>query len=43
VSQCDLLFYNRKLKRLVVVELKHGSFKPEYKGYGKPDVMKRAA
>jgi predicted nuclease of restriction endonuclease-like (RecB) superfamily len=28
----DLLFYNRKLKRLVVVELKHGSFKPEYKG-----------
>ena len=30
----DLLFYNRKLKRLVVVELKQGSFKPEYKGYG---------
>ena len=28
----DLLFYNRKLKRLIVVELKHGSFKPEYKG-----------
>jgi predicted nuclease of restriction endonuclease-like (RecB) superfamily len=28
----DLLFYNRKLKRLVVVELKQGSFKPEYKG-----------
>ena len=28
----DLLFYNRKLKRLVVVvELKQGSFKPEYK------------
>jgi hypothetical protein len=25
-------FYNRKLKRLVVVELKQGSFKPEYKG-----------
>ena len=25
----DLLFYNRKLKRLVVVELKQGSFKPE--------------
>jgi predicted nuclease of restriction endonuclease-like (RecB) superfamily len=39
----DLLFYNRKLKRLVVVELKQGSFKPEYKGYGKPDVMKSAA
>lgn len=28
----DLLFYNRKLRRLVVVELKEGSFKPEYKG-----------
>jgi predicted nuclease of restriction endonuclease-like (RecB) superfamily len=39
----DLLFYNRKLKRLVVVELKQGAFKPEYKGYGKPDVMKSAA
>lgn len=28
----DLLFYNRKLKRLVVIELKQGNFKPEYKG-----------
>lgn len=28
----DLLFYNRKLRRLVVVELKQGNFKPEYKG-----------
>lgn len=28
----DLLFYNRKLKRLVAVELKLGEFKPEYKG-----------
>jgi hypothetical protein len=28
----DLVFYNRKLKRLVVVELKQGSFRPEYKG-----------
>ena len=28
----DLLFYNRKLRRLVVLELKQGSFKPEYKG-----------
>ena len=28
----DLLFHNRKLKRLVVVELKQGAFKPEYKG-----------
>src|SRR6195952_3637121 len=28
----DLLFYNRKLKRLVALELKQGSFKAEYKG-----------
>jgi RecB family endonuclease NucS len=28
----DLLFYHRKLKRLVVVELKIGKFKPAYKG-----------
>lgn len=28
----DLLFYNRRLKRLVVVELKQDSFKPEHKG-----------
>lgn len=28
----DLLFYNRKLRRLVVVELKLGRFKPEFKG-----------
>lgn len=28
----DLLFYNRKLRRLVVIDLKVGSFKPEYKG-----------
>jgi predicted nuclease of restriction endonuclease-like (RecB) superfamily len=28
----DLLFYNRKLKRLIIVELNQGSFKPEYKG-----------
>jgi len=28
----DLLFYNRKLKRLVVVELKLGKFKASYKG-----------
>lgn len=28
----DLLFYHRKLRRLVVVELKLGEFKPEYKG-----------
>ena len=28
----DLLFYNRRLKRLVALQLKHGTFKPEYKG-----------
>ena len=28
----DLLFYNRKLKRLVAIEFKQGSFKAEYKG-----------
>lgn len=28
----DLLFYNRKLRRLVVVELKLGEFRAEYKG-----------
>jgi len=28
----DLLFYNRKLKRLVAIDLKLGSFKPENKG-----------
>ena len=29
----DLLFYNRKLKRLVAIDLKQGSFKVEYKGH----------
>lgn len=28
----DLLFYHRKLRRLVVIELKLGEFKPEHKG-----------
>jgi predicted nuclease of restriction endonuclease-like (RecB) superfamily len=28
----DLLFYNRKLRRLVVIELKLGEFRAEYKG-----------
>jgi predicted nuclease of restriction endonuclease-like (RecB) superfamily len=28
----DLLFFHRKLKRLVVIELKIGDFKPSYKG-----------
>ena len=27
-----MLFYNRKLKRLIAVELKLGDFKAEYKG-----------
>ena len=28
----DLLFFNRKLRRLVAIDLKVGRFKPEYKG-----------
>ncbi len=28
----DLLFYHRKLRRLVAIDLKIGKFKPEYKG-----------
>ncbi|MCP4696905.1 MAG: DUF1016 domain-containing protein [Gammaproteobacteria bacterium] len=28
----DLLFYNRKLRRLVAIDLKLGDFQPEYKG-----------
>jgi len=28
----DLLFYHRKLRRLVAIELKLGPFKPEHKG-----------
>lgn len=28
----DLLFYNRRIKRLVAIELKLGKFKPQYKG-----------
>ena len=28
----DLLFYHRKLRRLVMIELKIGDFMPEYKG-----------
>jgi RecB family endonuclease NucS len=28
----DLLFYHRKLRRLVLIELKSGEFKPEHKG-----------
>jgi predicted nuclease of restriction endonuclease-like (RecB) superfamily len=39
----DLRFYNRKLKRLVALQLKQGSFTPGYKDYAEPDVMKSAA
>ncbi|WP_163069207.1 PDDEXK nuclease domain-containing protein, partial [Acinetobacter baumannii] len=28
----DLLFYNRRLRRLIAIELKIGEFKPAYKG-----------
>lgn len=28
----DMLFYHRKLKRLVAIDLKLGKFKPQYKG-----------
>jgi predicted nuclease of restriction endonuclease-like (RecB) superfamily len=39
----DLLFYHRRLARLIAVDLKLGPFEAAYKGYGKPDVMERAA
>ena len=39
----DLLFYHLRLHAYIVIELKTGRFKPEWAGYGKPDVMKRAA
>ena len=39
----DLLFYHVRLHSYFVIELKIGAFKPEYAGYGKPDVMKGAA
>ena len=39
----DLLFFHRKLRRLVAIELKLGKFKPQYKGYGKLNVMKSIA
>ena len=29
----DLVFYNRKLRRLLAIDLKVGAFKPEYKGW----------
>jgi predicted nuclease of restriction endonuclease-like (RecB) superfamily len=39
----DLLFYHVRLHCYFVIELKTGKFKPEWAGYGKPDVMKSAA
>ncbi len=39
----DLLFYHLRLRAFVIIELKARAFKPEYTGYGKPDVMKSAA
>jgi predicted nuclease of restriction endonuclease-like (RecB) superfamily len=39
----DLLFYHVRLHAFFVVELKLGASKPEYAGYGKPDVMESAA
>jgi hypothetical protein len=39
----DLLFYHLRLHCYFVIELKSGKFKPEWAGYGKPDVMKSAA
>jgi predicted nuclease of restriction endonuclease-like (RecB) superfamily len=37
----DLLFYNRKLRRLVAVELKVGEFKAAYKGNGALSALAR--
>jgi predicted nuclease of restriction endonuclease-like (RecB) superfamily len=39
----DLLLFHRRLRSLIAIELKVGEFKPEYAGYGKLGVMKRAA
>jgi predicted nuclease of restriction endonuclease-like (RecB) superfamily len=39
----DLLFFHRRLRSLIVVELKLGKFTHADAGYGKPNVMKRAA
>ena len=32
MRELDLLFYHRKLRRLVAIELKVGPFEPEFKG-----------
>ena len=39
----DLLFFHRRLRCLVVIDLKVGRFSYADAGYGKPDVMKSAA
>jgi predicted nuclease of restriction endonuclease-like (RecB) superfamily len=39
----DLLFYHLRLRCYIAVDLKIEEFKPEFAGYGKPDVMKSAA
>jgi predicted nuclease of restriction endonuclease-like (RecB) superfamily len=39
----DLLFFHRRLRCLVVIDLKVGRFNYADAGYGKPDVMKSAA
>ena len=39
----DLLLFHRQLQCLIALDLKIGEFKPEYAGYGKPDVMKSIA
>jgi predicted nuclease of restriction endonuclease-like (RecB) superfamily len=39
----DLLFYHVRLHCYFVIELKARRFKPDWAGYGKPDVMKSAA
>ena len=39
----DLLLFHRRLRSLIAIELKIGEFKPEYIGYGKPDVMESVA
>jgi predicted nuclease of restriction endonuclease-like (RecB) superfamily len=39
----DLIFFHRRLRTIVIVDLKVGKFSYADAGYGKPDVMKSAA
>jgi predicted nuclease of restriction endonuclease-like (RecB) superfamily len=39
----DLVFFHRRLRCLVIIDLKVGKFSYADAGYGKPDVMKSAA